>query len=233
MVLLAAIVLIVVVLAAAVFAVGSDLFRRPAGERLSGLKDWQGLIGAVLGFMGAAGVLVLSTQFDADQARQQSVEKAHTIGLALAYEAESLSNGLAGMVAIINIIEAQPPDQDWAYACTEFVKVLAKTVAGEKPVWTAALGEMVAFGDENLQLFVRYHLYYDELVGLATEPDPRLCQRDGKNEIGRYRERLESTIGLYRDIAAVYGTTYVEPAPAGPAADAAPVETRPAEPAAN
>lgn len=213
MVLLGAILLIVVVLAAAMFAVGTDVVGRPKGERLHALKDWQSLIGAVLGFMGAAGVLVLGTAIQNDQTREQAARREHTIGLALAYEAEALTNEIAGMIGVVNLINAQPAGQDWTFACNELVSELAKSVEQDKPVWTAALGEMVEFGDQNLQLFVRYHLYYDELVELATNPDPRLCANDGQNEINRYGDRFVAIVNLYRDIAKLYGTALVEPEP--------------------
>lgn len=219
-ILAAAIVLILAVLAAAAFVVATDAAGRPQGERLHALKDWQQLIGAVLGFMGAAGVLVLSTQIDAEQARQEALAREHTLGLALAYEAESLSNEIAGMIGVVDYIHAQGPDVDYAHACTELVGLLAKSLDKTKAVWTAALGQMVEFGDENLQLFVRYHLYYDGLVELATQPDPRLCERDAENEINRYRDRFMDIFDLYRDIATVYGTAIVEPVPVDPAAPA-------------
>jgi hypothetical protein len=213
MIIFAAVLLIVVVLAAAVFVVGTNVIERPKGERLHALKDWQSLIGSVLGFMGAAGVLVLGTSIQNDQTRAEALKREHTIGLALAYEAEALTNEIAGMIAIVNIINTQPEGTDWSYACNELVKELANSIDGDKPVWTAALGEMVGFGDQNLQLFVRYHLYYDELVELVTEPDPRLCQNDPRNEINRYGDRFVSIVDLYRDIATLYGTTLVEPEP--------------------
>lgn len=224
MVLAAAIVLIAAVLAASAFAVGSDVFRRPAGERLQAIKDWQGLIGAVLGFMGAAGVLVLSTAIESDRARQEKDERSHTIGLALAYEAERLSNNIAANLGIVNLIRAQPPGQDWQRTCTNFIATLIETLDKEKPVWSAAVGQTLEFGDRNLQLFVRYHGQYDDIIHEAKRLDPMFCQESPENQINAFEQRLTYAFDLYRYIAAAYGTTLVEPAPAAPV-------TQPAQPA--
>jgi hypothetical protein len=214
MVLLAAGLLIVVVLIATVLAVGSDVVAREQGQRLHALKDWQALIGAVLGFMGAAGVLVLGTAIDADQQRQRTFEREHAIGLAMALEAERLSNFVAGDLGIINLIHAQPAGQDFAKTCTNFVATLVETLDKQKPVYAAALSQMIEFGDFNLTLFVRYYGYFDDLVEDAKSFDPQLCARDGENQINQFERRLGFAFDLYRDIAKVYGTALVEPQPA-------------------
>ena len=229
MVLVAAIALVVIVLCAAAFAVASDVLRRPQGERLNGLKDWQSLIGAVLGFMGAAGVLVLGTAIEGDQEQQRAASREHAIGFAMALEAERLSNFIAGDLGIINLIHAQPPGQDFARTCTNFVATVIETLDKEKPVWLAALGQMIEFGDRNLALFVRYYGYYDDLVIDAKQFSPELCARDGENQINQFERRLAFAFSLYRDIAAVYGTALVEPAPVDPVA--APAGETPVPPA--
>ena len=213
MFLFAAILLILVVLAAAVFAVGSDVLRRPAGERLHGIKDWQGLIGAVLGFMGAAGVLVLGTAIQDDQNRAAQVQREHAIGYGLALESERLANGLISAVSIVNLI-ASDPDQDYALTCNNFIATLNDILPRETPVWTAALGSMIAFGDNNLAVFVRFYGLYDELVVDAQRFNRILCDADGKNQIEQLGHNLARAVEFYRIISDRYGTAIIEPAPA-------------------
>ena len=213
MVLVAAVLLIIVVLAAAVFAVGTDVVGRPAGQRLHALKDWQSLIGAVLGFMGAAGVLVLGTAIQDDQTRAAQVEREHAIGYGLALETERLANGLLSAVSIVNII-ASSPNQDYALTCNNFIATLNDILPRETPVWTAALGNMIAFGDNNLAVFVRFYGLYDELVVDAQRFNRVLCDADGKNQIEQIGQNLTRAVEFYRIISDRYGTAIIEPTPA-------------------
>ena len=71
-----------------------DLGRTDHGHWLDALKSWQQLIGAVLGFLGAAGVLVLSTAIQEDQTQRRAIDAAHAIGFGLALEVERMAIGL-------------------------------------------------------------------------------------------------------------------------------------------
>src|SRR3569832_1273667 len=71
-----------------------DLGRTEHRHWLDALKSWQQLIGSVLGFLGAAGVLVLSTAITQESERIKAVNAAHAIGLGLAYEVQAMGVGL-------------------------------------------------------------------------------------------------------------------------------------------
>jgi hypothetical protein len=228
MVLAAAILLILVVLAASVFAVGSDVFRRPAGERLHALKDWQGLIGAVLGFMGAAGVLVLGTAIEGEQERQRAAAEEHAIGYGLALEAERIANGLATVLGIVNLIQSDP-DQDYQRTCDNFITTMTDVLDRETPVYDAALDDMIAFGDNNLSLFVRFFSLHGEIVQDLGRFDRKWCELDPQTQIADFGRRAALDLDFYRVIVSRYGTALIEPAPVE---SVAPAEQTSPDPAA-
>ena len=213
MVLLAAAILIALVLAAAIFTVGSDVFRRPGGERLDALREWQGLIGAVLGFMGAAGVLVLGTAIEGDQERQRVAEREQAIGYGLALEAEGMANGLASILGIVNLIKADP-GQDDQRTCDNFITTMIAVLDRETPVYDSALNDMMAFGDDNLALFVRFFGLYGEIVRDLRQFDRTWCELDPATQIADFERRVALDLDFYRVIVGRYGTALVEPAPA-------------------
>jgi hypothetical protein len=219
MVLTAAILLIVVVIVATILTVGSDVVRRPDGEKLVAFKDWQALIGAVLGFMGAAGVLVLGTAIEGDQERQRAVARQHAIGYGLALEAERISNGLTSVIGIANLIRANP-EQDYELTCNNFISTMSDVLARDTPVYLAALDEMIEFGDQNLALFVRFFGLHSEIVQDLGRFDRKWCELDPQGQVAEYERRVGLDLEFYRIIANRYGTAIIEPAPAESAAPA-------------
>ena len=70
-----ALALLIFVVAAIGSLLALDLGRTDHAHWLDALKTWQQLIGSVLGFLGAAGVLVLSTAIQQNQAQREAEGK--------------------------------------------------------------------------------------------------------------------------------------------------------------
>jgi hypothetical protein len=222
----AAIGLIIATVVATALLVALDMRGRAAGEWYHAIRDWQQLLGAVLGFLGAAGVLVLSNEIQINQERERTLQHAHAIGLGLALEAERIYGGIGSGLAIAEQIKAAPAP-DYSSLCTQYVRTLRDIVPREKPVWTAVLDQMVDFGDDNLALFVRFYGLFDDFVLEVQSFDNLWCVRDGENQIADLERRLRSALEFYRIIASRFGTALVEPEPAIPPAS----EPPPAPPA--
>jgi hypothetical protein len=221
MLLTAAVALILVVLGGAASLVVLDMEGRPRGEWFRAVKEWQPLTGSVLGFLGAAGVLVLSTELQANQRAGEQARAAYAIGYGLALEGEQLAGGLATGLDIIGMIESQPPD-DYTKVCAEYLATLQRTLVGKTLVYDAVLPRLVDFGDQNLAVFVRFYGAYGDLLQEIASFDTRQCTLNGESEIAYLKTKLQNIVNVYRLIAGIYHTTVPVQQPA-PAVAAAPV----------
>jgi hypothetical protein len=199
----AAAVLIFAVLAALVLLLYLDLRHTDRANWLSELKQWQGLIGSVLGFLGAAGVLVLSNAIEAEEADARAARVAEAIGYGLALEAEKLSIGLATGRTIGEMITLED-DPNLAGTCLSYRQTLQRVLSPETPVYHAVLGNMVDFGDENLGVFVRFFSFYTELLRGLAQVDEAACGAAPADEIEFMRSQIGHGISYYEIIAGNY-----------------------------
>jgi hypothetical protein len=202
----AAFALVVVVVAGVATIIGLDLSGRPPGQRLGGVKEWQPLLGAVLGFLGAAGVLVASNVIQAEAARGRALQANHAIGMALALEAERLFVGVRGGLSIGGQIDAMADPQAGA-VCRSYAATLRRILSPNTPIYSAALGSVGDFGDYNLAVFVRFYAAYQDFLRDLDDPGlPTYCDAEGADEIGYMVHQLQGTADLYGIIANAYGT---------------------------
>lgn len=201
----AAIGLLVVVVAALATLLALDLGKAEPGSRLVTLKSWQGLMGSVLGFLGAAGVLVLSNAIETNDAQARADRAAHAIGLAMAIEVEKLSTGLifgreAGATINFDVDNAGNLPQ----TCLFYSQAVNRALVTATPVYTAALGSMIDFGDENLAVFVRFYAFYLDFLRAIKQVDQAACNDDAEGEIKYILSQVNGGLDFYGVIAGKY-----------------------------
>ena len=198
-----ALALLIAVVAMIVALLALDLGRTEHRHWLDALKSWQQLIGAVLGFLGAAGVLVLSTAIQQNNEQLKAQQAAHAIGLGLALEVERMGVGLKLGRAIGGMIDPAT-DANLARTCLNYSNNLQANLLGVTPVYDAVLPRMVDFGDENLATFVRFYSFFDDFRQALKEVDEAACAASPADEITYMQHQVDGGLGLYAIIAGNY-----------------------------
>ena len=199
-----ALALLIFVVAAIGALLALDLGRTEHRHWLDALKSWQQLIGAVLGFLGAAGVLVLSTAIQQDNDIKKSAAAAHAIGLGLALEVERMGTGLRLGKAIGATIDLSAPPEQLARTCLNYSTALQSHLLAVSPVYDAVLPRMVDFGDENLSIFVRFYGFFYDFQQALKEVDAAACQAAPAEEITYIQHQITGGMGYYKLIADNY-----------------------------
>jgi hypothetical protein len=201
-----ALALLIFVVAAIGALLALDLGRTEHRHWLDALKTWQLLIGAVLGFLGAAGVLVLSNAIQADNEIKRSASASHAIGLGLAYEVQAMGVGLkaAQQIGHYDMTLADPGSKCIGYAST-----LQGVMVEETPVYTAVLPRMVDFGDTNLHDFVTFYSIYNNLRRSLPDIVANGCPAPGAatGYMQLMLSSVDNAMDYYASIAANYGIT--------------------------
>ncbi|MHB1103268.1 MAG: hypothetical protein ACYC0C_10960 [Devosia sp.] len=211
MLIYAAVALLIAVVLSLVVLLALDLRRHKQSEWIEELKQWQSLLGAVLGFLGAAGVLVLGSAIESDNERARQAQAAHAIGTGLALEVERLSVGLqVGRQIGASVDFADPA---LVQVCADYAKALQRALAPDTPVYDAVLGRMVDFGDVNLSVFVRFYAFYEDFLRGLPEIDEAACTAAAGDEIRYIIGQINGGLGYYEIIAKRYDTTPPQPAP--------------------
>ena len=225
MVVAGALALLVFVMAAIGSLLALDLGRTEHRHWLDALKSWQQLIGAVLGFLGAAGVLVLSTAISQEVDRTKAAAAAHAIGLGLAYEVQAMGVGLkaAQQVGQYDMTLPNPGEK-----CVGYAQTLQQVMVPTTPVYDAVLPRMVDFGDVNLHDFVTFYALYSNLLrSLPTIITQNCADTEHATDwMGLMVGQVENAMGYYASIADNYGiagaTTGVTKDPSSSAPSTAP-----------
>ncbi|MEO8757884.1 MAG: hypothetical protein ABI398_09075 [Devosia sp.] len=199
-----ALALLIFVVAAIAALLAVDLGRTEHRHWLDALKSWQQLIGAVLGFLGAAGVLVLSTAISQDNDIKKSAAASHAIGLGLALEVERMGTGLRLGKAIGATIDLSAPAEQLARTCVNYSTTLQSHLLKVTPVYDAVLPRMVDFGDENLAIFVRFYGFFYDFQQALKEVDQSACDAAAADEITYIQHQIAGGMGYYKLISDNY-----------------------------
>ena len=198
-----ALALLIFVVASIAALLALDLGRTEHRHWLDALKSWQQLIGSVLGFLGAAGVLVLSTAISQEADRTKATAAAHAIGLGLAYEVQAMGVGLkaAQQVGQYDMTLPNPGEK-----CVGYAQTLQQVMVPTTPVYDAVLPRMVDFGDTNLHDFVTFYALYSNLLRSLPTVMAQNCTdtEHATDWMGFMVGQVENAIGYYASIADNY-----------------------------
>jgi hypothetical protein len=199
-----ALALLIFVVAAIGALLALDLGRTEHRHWLDALKSWQQLIGSVLGFLGAAGVLVLSTAISQENDRTKAITSAHAIGLGLAYEVQAIGVGLKAAQAVgqYDMTLANPGEK-----CVGYAQTLQDVMVTSTPVYDAVLPRMVDFGDANLHDFVTFYALYSNLLRSLPTVIEKNCPdtEHASDWMAFLVGQVENIMGYYASIADNYG----------------------------
>jgi hypothetical protein len=214
---IAAIALVAAVVASLLVLLYLDLRPYARGQWVERLRDWQSLIGAVLGFLGAGGVLVLGLAVEAEQEQRRALQAAHSIGFGLALEVERLAVGLRVGRDIGATIDFSVDNAGQLPAtCYYFSQAVQRVLAPGTPVYDAVLPRMVDFGDANLGVFVRFYSFYADFARALQQVDQAACNDAAEDEIRYIISQIDGGLGFYEIIAKAYDLVPLGSAPADP-----------------
>lgn len=169
---------------------------------LGTLRDWQGTIGTVAGFLSAAGALMLSAAIQGNAELARSERASLAIGQALAYEVERMMGPLQTAYGIAQSIG--PGDAALPHVCVNLMNDMLRTMIDETPVYDAVLAETPDFGEYNLALFTRvYAFFHDFRREIGTDAEGR-CAAAPAEEIGYVMRIMTSGFAYYRLVAEAY-----------------------------
>jgi hypothetical protein len=211
---LAAAALLIAVLGSITGVLALDVRRTAHGSWLDALRQWQGLLGAVMGFISAAGVLVLGQALQAANAENNAKSQAHAIGLALALETSNLTLPIIadrkGAESFVKSGQAITPEQ-----CKSYAQTLLHDLIPATPVYTAALGNLTNFSDVNMVLFVGFYSNYQLILHSLEAAGQGTCDQVPAREAAYLNDLLDWAISSNTQIARAYNTVdYSAPAPA-------------------
>lgn len=177
-----------------------DIFTDNDYSALVTLRDWQTLVGAILGFITGAGIIAISTEVQNDSERLRETEQLKRVGEALLIEAATLDHVLGraeGMREIFNAADGK---------CPSSVLELAHTFQRDTPIYNVAIPYFVDVGAENLSLFVSFYGTYGELQRDLASWVSADCSAAQPNIKVLYFEKLAAGRKAFAALAAQYRT---------------------------
>ena len=201
--LIGAITLLVLLLIALTSVIVFDMRRQGWPNWLTVLREWQSTLGTVVGFLGAAGVLVLGTALSRQADEQKASDTAAAIGQALSYEAERMTTGLElgrriGLTANLN----DPAEAE--RQCANMALVLRQQLQAQTPVFDASVQRLVDFGAENLANFVRFYAFYADLRQTVNNIDADSCSGAAPEQLEFMINQMTIGLGYYQAFAPSY-----------------------------
>lgn len=197
-----AVLLVLVVIALLVAVIVFDVFTLGTKGRLNALKQWQVLIGTMLGFVTGAGVLAISSAIQDETQVRRDREALVQVGTALKVEASDLDSVLARAQLLRDTL--MPSDPHKPAGCSGPVNELVDAFQRETPIYSAAVPNFVRVGEPNLPLFVSFYAGFEELARAAKQYGDNGCPVVAKETVAMFYGRIEAARADFARIAAIY-----------------------------
>lgn len=197
-----AVLLVVVVIALVVAIIAVDVFTLGTKGRLNALKQWQVLIGTMLGFVTGAGVLAISSAIQDETQVRRDREALVQVGNALRVEASDLDGVLARAQMLRDTL--MPSDPNKPAGCSGPVNELVDAFQRKTPIYAAAVPNFVEVGEPNLALFVSFYAGFEELARAAKQYSDDGCPVVAKETVALFYGRIDAVRADFEKIAAIY-----------------------------
>ena len=197
-----AVLLVLVVIALLVAIIIFDVFTLGTKGRLNALRQWQTLIGTMLGFVTGAGVLAISSAIQDETHVRRNQEALVQVGNALRVEARDLDGVLARAQLLRDTL--MPSDPNKPAGCSGTVNELVDAFQRETPIYTAAVPQFIAVGEPNLALFVSFYAGFEELARAAKQYGDNGCPVVAKETVALFYGRIDAARADFARIAAIY-----------------------------
>ncbi|KQV08701.1 hypothetical protein [Devosia sp. Root105] len=197
-----AVLLVLVVIALLVAIIIFDVFTLGTKGRLNALRQWQTLIGTMLGFVTGAGVLAISSAIQDETQVRRNQEALVQVGNALRVEARDLDGVLARAQLLRDTL--MPSDPNKPAGCSGTVNELVDAFQRETPIYTAAVPQFIAVGEPNLALFVSFYAGFEELARAAKQYGDNGCPVVAKETVALFYGRIDAARADFARIAAIY-----------------------------
>lgn len=194
------ILVVVVVIAAVAVTILFDMLTEKDYRVLVTLRQWQTLVGAILGFVTGAGIIAISTEVQNDSERLREAEQLKRVGEALFTEAKMLDTVLARAELMRAVFSAGNG------TCTSDVLELTHTFQRETPIYDVAIPHFVEVGAENLSLFVNFYGTFGELERDLASYVSASCVAPRPDVETLVFEKIASARKAFTAIAAQYST---------------------------
>ncbi len=197
-----AVLLVLVVIALLVTIIVFDVFTLGSKGRLNALRQWQTLIGTMLGFVTGAGVLAISSAIQDETQLRRNQEALVQVGHALRVEAKDLDGVLARAQLLRETL--MPSDPNKPAGCSGPVNELVDAFQRETPIYTAAVPNFIEVGEPNLALFVSFYASFEELARAAKQYSDAGCPVVAKETVALFYGRIDAARADFASIAAIY-----------------------------
>jgi hypothetical protein len=197
-----AVLLVLVVIAILVAVIAFDVFTLGTKGRMNALRQWQVLIGTMLGFVTGAGVLAISSAIQDETQLRRDQEALVQVGNALRVEAKDLDGVLARAQLLRETL--MPSDPNKPAGCSGTVNELIDAFQRETPIYTAAVPNFIEVGEPNLALFVSFYASFDELARAAKQYGDDNCPVVSPETVTLFYDRIDAARADFASIAEIY-----------------------------
>lgn len=196
-----AVLLVLIVIALLVAVISFDVFTLGTKGRLGALRQWQGLIGTMLGFVTAAGILAISSAIQDEALVRRNNEALQQVGAALWVEATDLDDVLNRTQQLRHAIMVSDTTQS---GCPGAVNELVDAFQRETPIYAAAVPHFIDVGEPNLSLFVSFYGNFGELARAAKQYSDLGCPVVAEETAELFFSRVEVARAAFEKIALIY-----------------------------
>ncbi|RJG42826.1 MULTISPECIES: hypothetical protein [unclassified Mesorhizobium] len=198
---------VALIVAGLVIVILTDIRTDGAVTWIGTLREWQTMLGTLIGFATAAGILALSTAFQQETTAQRNAEATVHAGHALAVEARSMNDVLQRVRQTAATFHAVSGDAAavGSAGCSGVIEELDNAFVRSTPIYDSIAPKLADFGDPNLALFVNFYATHSGILRDADYYVSKGCPPTRPEVATQFMKRLDDANDYYQRIAKIYG----------------------------